>query len=110
MLLHTFDLKHTELYDAIWRSTDDEKIKAKKGVSPGRKITDFSKKEQEKKFFRPMGGFNIASEIINSEAGCTPPRVLTKTETFGQKIQVEDEKKKKKKKKNKDKDKEDNNE
>lgn len=52
-----------------------------------------------------MGGFAIASEIINSEAGCTEPRVLTKNETFGQKPPpAEDDKpKKKKKKKNKDK-------
>lgn len=75
-------------------------------MSPGRKITDFTKKEQEKKFFRPMGGFNIASEIINSEAGCTQPRVLTKNELFGQKAPPADEDKPKKKKKKKNKDKE----
>jgi hypothetical protein len=82
-LLHTFDLKHTELYEAVWRNTEDELFKARKGVSPGRKIPDFTKKEQEKKFFRPMGGFSIASEIINSEMGRNEPRVLTKNETFG---------------------------
>ena len=53
-----------------------------------------------------MGGFNIASEIINSEAGCTQPRVLTKNELFGQKAPPADEDKPKKKKKKKNKDKE----
>jgi hypothetical protein len=58
-----------------------------------------------------MGGFSIASEIINSEMGRNEPRVLNKNETFGvqnQKQQIpiqeaEDKPKKKKKKKNKDK-------
>ena len=54
-LLKTQDFSNTELYEVQWQNSVNEEYKLGRGPSPGRKIPDFTKKAQEKKFFRPMG-------------------------------------------------------
>lgn len=81
-LLKTFDMAFTELYEVQWRNIIKEEYRIGRGVSPGRKIPDFTKKAQEKKFFRPMGS-SITSEILKAEMGKTDARVLNKNENFG---------------------------